>query len=223
MKICGSAIVGIGSNNIVNVQVDNDGRLDIGELKKRLSGRVLASDDKALPDEEKKAVFAVVAVIGSTEEGAVDPLDKILKVREEFEDLYGLTFVVHADAAWGGYFTSTLNPSSEELPGQDRAPSAPETPVRGDAVPTLALKPETITQLMSLRDADSITIDPHKSGYIPYPAGGLCYRDGRMRYLLTWTTPYITPGTNVSESIGIYGVEGRLVYPDACVTALIFA
>jgi len=151
MKICGSAIVGIGSNNIVNVQVDNDGRLDIGELKKRLSGHVLASDGKALPDEEKKAGFAVVAVIGSTEEGAVDPLDKILKVRKSFEDLYGLTFV-HADAAWGGYFTSTLNPSLEELPGQDRAPSAPEMAVRGDAVPTLALKPETITQLKSLRE-----------------------------------------------------------------------
>jgi glutamate/tyrosine decarboxylase-like PLP-dependent enzyme len=58
--------------------------------------------------------------------------------------------------------------------------------------------------------ADSITIDPHKTGYVPYPAGALCYRDNRMKYLVTWTTPYISRGPS-AESIGVYGVEGRLV------------
>ena len=58
-----------------------------------------------------------------------------------------------------------------------------------------------------MRYADSITVDPHKSGYILYPSGGLCYRDGRMRFLLTWTAPVLSRGS--VTSIGIYGVEGR--------------
>lgn len=50
----------------------------------------------------------------------------------------------------------------------------------------------------------------HRSGYCPYPAGGLCYRDGRMRYLVTWTSPVIfrEADANKGESIGVYGVEG---------------
>lgn len=78
----------------------------------------------------------------------------------------------------------------------------------GDAfVPLLALHPHTVKHLDSLKDCDSITVDPHKSGYVLYPAGSLCYRDQRMRYLNTWTSPVINRANE--ESIGIYGVEGR--------------
>jgi glutamate/tyrosine decarboxylase-like PLP-dependent enzyme len=31
-------------------------------------------------------------------------------------------------------------------------------------------------QLASMHRANSITLDPHKSGFCPYPAGGLLYR-----------------------------------------------
>ena len=76
-------------------------------------------------------------------------------------------------------------------------------------VPYVGLREETAVQLAHLRYADSITIDPHKAGYIPYPAGSLCYRDGRMRYLLTWSAPYLHQGSEVGESIGVFGIEGR--------------
>ncbi|MGB8029117.1 MAG: aminotransferase class I/II-fold pyridoxal phosphate-dependent enzyme [Terracidiphilus sp.] len=53
----------------------------------------------ALEDELRKGdVGAVVATLGTTAMGAVDPLDKILKLKER----YG--FRVHVDAAYGGYF-----------------------------------------------------------------------------------------------------------------------
>ena len=48
--------------------------------------------------DEEQPVYAVVAVIGTTEEGAVDPLDKVIELRDEFKEK-GLSFVVHADAA----------------------------------------------------------------------------------------------------------------------------
>lgn len=39
---------------------------------------------------------------------------------------------------------------------------------------------------------------------------GLLYRDQRMRYLVTWTSPIVyRPGE--LESIGVYGIEGRQV------------
>jgi hypothetical protein len=75
--------------------------------------------------------------------------------------------------------------------------------------PDASLCAETQDDLYALRFADSIPVDPHKAGYIPYPTGGLCYRDGRIRYLVTWTSPYLSRGS--ANSIGIYGVEGRQV------------
>ncbi|KAL0958857.1 hypothetical protein HGRIS_014175 [Hohenbuehelia grisea] len=182
-----AAIAGIGSDNAVDVPVDIHARVDIPALRKLLDARLKA----------KKAVYAVVAVMGTTEEGAVDPLGEIIKLRKEYQKL-GMSFIVHADAAWGGYFASMIPVKLRgNLPVGRRLPSY---------VPRVGLRPETQLQLRHLHEADSITVDPHKAGYIPYPAGGLCYRDGRMRYLLTWTAPYINQG--VGESIGVYGVEG---------------
>ena len=149
--------------------------------------------------EESRAIYSVVAIIGSTEQGAVDPLTEVLALRTEFEKR-GLSFVVHCDAAWGGYFASCVRSPPPKL----------EKDMKGEPeyVPTLAVSPYTCQQLLALGQADSITIDPHKSGYCPYPAGGLCYKDGRMRYLITWTSPIVFRGADVTESIGVYGVEG---------------
>jgi glutamate/tyrosine decarboxylase-like PLP-dependent enzyme len=177
--------------------------------------------DKSLEDE--RPVYAVVAIIGSTEEGAVDSLSSILALRKQFQ-ARGLSFIVHADAAWGGYFCSML--PKDYRPG-DVVNLPTEMGESDGFVPDASLRTETQEDLYAMRfagknctpsvifekvltDLDSITVDPHKAGYIPYPAGGLCYRDGRMRFLVTWTSPYLSRGS--VTSIGIYGVEGRYVY-----------
>lgn len=185
---------------MVGIDVDAEARLDLKQLEKRLQAHL----------DKKQAVYAVVAIIGSTEEGAVDPLLDIIRLRARFQTK-GLSFVVHADAAWGGYF-ATMLPKSRG-PGDIILPPPSLGEDRG-FVPDLCLRKDTQKEIWALRYADSITVDPHKAGYIPYPAGGLCYRDGRMRYLVTWTSPYITPsGSDPSiYSIGIYGVEGRCVH-----------
>ncbi|MEP6716006.1 MAG: aminotransferase class I/II-fold pyridoxal phosphate-dependent enzyme [Terriglobia bacterium] len=63
---------------------DARGRMDMAVLEKRLS---------------QGGVGCVVATLGSTGVGAVDPLPQILTLR----DRYG--FRLHVDAAYGGYFT----------------------------------------------------------------------------------------------------------------------
>ncbi|KAI3612291.1 pyridoxal-dependent decarboxylase domain protein [Moniliophthora roreri] len=182
-----AAVSGIGSLNNVNIAVDAEARLDPDALRAALEDNF----------QKKRPVYCVIAVMGTTEEGAVDPLGEIVNIRSEFEKR-GMTFHIHADAAWGGYFASMI-----------RAPPAGAPVPRGKPtgyVPHVALREDTAEELRNLAKTDSITIDPHKAGYVPYPAGGLCYRDGRMRYLLTYTAPYLNQGS--TDSIGIYGVEG---------------
>ena len=43
-------------------------------------------------------------------------------------------------------------------------------------VPDSSLPRDTQEDMFMLREADSITIDPHKAAYVAYPAGRLCYR-----------------------------------------------
>ncbi|EJD55402.1 PLP-dependent transferase [Auricularia subglabra TFB-10046 SS5] len=190
-----AGLVGIGSDNCVYIPVDNNGRIDIDKLRTLLQERLDA----------KRAVYAVVAIIGSTEEGVVDPLDGVLTLRDDFAKK-GLAFIVHADAAWGGYFASMIRDPPKGW-GKGRWDDQEDDEESRDYVPSITLRDSSARQFTALADADSITIDPHKSGYIPYPAGGLCYKDGRMRFLLTWTAPYLHDSDD-GESIGIYGIEG---------------
>ncbi|WP_395094222.1 pyridoxal phosphate-dependent decarboxylase family protein [Armatimonas sp.] len=65
------------------VPVDRFGHMDVAALEKRL---------------ERGDVGTVVATLGTTATGSVDPLPEILVLREKCE------FRLHADAAYGGYF-----------------------------------------------------------------------------------------------------------------------
>ncbi|KAK4186014.1 pyridoxal phosphate-dependent transferase [Podospora australis] len=198
----GAAIMGIGSGNAVSVGVDNNARVDMVRLEHLLNESL----------SQERPVYSVVAVIGSTEEGAVDPLREILALRQKFQ-AKGLSFIVHGDAAWGGYFATMLpratgpviNPGGGGVQAEDITNGGRDGGVDG-LVPDLSLRLETQEDLFALRYCDSITVDPHKAGYIPYPAGALTYRDGRIKNLVTWTSPYLSRGS--VTSIGIYGVEG---------------
>ncbi len=65
------------------VPVTNDGRMDVDAIEQQL---------------QQGDVGTVVATMGNTGLGAVDPLSEILALRDKYE------FRIHADAAYGGYF-----------------------------------------------------------------------------------------------------------------------
>lgn len=75
-----------------SVACDARGRMDVNELEKRV---------------ERGDVGTVVATMGTTATGSVDPLPEILVMREK----HG--FRVHADAAYGGYFVLARNLGEE--------------------------------------------------------------------------------------------------------------
>ncbi|KAK4120313.1 PLP-dependent transferase [Parathielavia appendiculata] len=153
-----SEILGIGSGNSVSVDVDENARIDVDRLKEPLAKNLA----------EERPVYFIVAVMDSTEEGAVDPLHKILALRQQFQ-AKGFSFPVHADAAWGDYFATTL-PRGDDL----LLTSAHVGSLAGrdgwdeGIVPNLPLQVDTQKDPYSLRFSDSITVDPHKAG-TPYP------------------------------------------------------
>jgi len=76
-------------------------------------------DMKALAEKiEKGDVGCVVATMGTTGTGSVDPLPEILKLRTQHP------FRVHVDAAYGGYFTLASNLTLETRTAYDSIPKA---------------------------------------------------------------------------------------------------
>lgn len=77
MNLSITAITGIGSANLINVQVDFDARMEMKDLRVKL--------DECLA--KKRAIYAVIAIIGSTEHGACDPLKDMVEIRKEVCDI----------------------------------------------------------------------------------------------------------------------------------------
>ena len=123
-----------------SVAVDSRGRMDVDALEDRLA---------------RGDVGTVVATMGTTATGSVDPLPEILVLRER----YG--FRIHADAAYGGYFTLAQNLD-------DHAKAA----------------------FARIAEVDSIVIDPHKHGLQPYGCGCILFHDSGVGRLYKHDSPY---------------------------------
>jgi glutamate/tyrosine decarboxylase-like PLP-dependent enzyme len=120
------------------------------------SDRCARMDLQALEDRLKRGgVGCVVATLGTTAVGAVDALPEILALRER----YG--FRLHADCAYGGYYTLASNL---------------DTPARA--------------AFDALRAVDSIVIDPHKHGLQPYGCGCVLFRDPAIGRFYRHESPY---------------------------------
>lgn len=210
-------LLGVGRGNVILVDVDSMFRVDVEDLRRKIT-KALA--DGMLP-------MAAVAVAGTTEEGAVDPVHRILALREEIERAEGQSFWLHIDAAWGGYLRSLFNgDGSEEL---SDFVSREMSIRRGHYEKTLSLRwgYSEITQAFeAFPQADSVTVDPHKLGYVPYPCGVAAFRNDLVRQFLTEEAPYISEASPEDAgshhhyppaAVGPYILEGSK--PGAAVAA----
>jgi tyrosine decarboxylase/aspartate 1-decarboxylase len=113
-------------------------------------------DVNVLEDVLKKGdVGTVVATIGTTASGSVDPLPDILELKKTYN------FRLHADAAYGGYFTLAENLALEARSAFDR-----------------------------MGEVDSIVIDPHKHGLQPYGCGCVLFKDPSVGKFYKHDSPY---------------------------------
>ncbi len=142
-----SRISGVLGLAFESIACDSKGRIDLAALEERLARRPHMS--------QHGGVSTVVATLGTTATGSVDPLPEILALRER----YG--FRVHADAAYGGYFTLAEN-----------------------------LAPEARRAFDRLAEVDSIVMDPHKHGLQPYGCGCVLFRDPSVGRFYRHDSPY---------------------------------
>lgn len=177
-------LLGIGRENIVLVDVDEHFRMDLRDLEAKLKH---AGERRWLP-------LAVIAIAGTTEEGAVDPIDRIAALGEHSEAERGESFWLHIDAAWGGYLRALFQPDAAA--GDVRAFVSRELEIRDGAYHKRLHLDWTddgvCASFGAFPRADSITVDPHKLGYVPYPCGVAAYRNDLVRQFVTEEIPYLS-------------------------------
>lgn len=185
-------VIGLGEQQVVHVPVDGHFRMHPEALEERLHD--LAA--------RRQPVVMAVGVLGTTEEGAVDRLHLLAEVRDRVARSHGLGFHLHADAAWGGYAAAvTWNAEGRRRHFNDlHADHAGDAPWPDEG---------TFDALCALERADSVTLDPHKLGFIPYPSGAISFRDRRVRQLVSIDAPYLFHREQEDATfIGRYILEG---------------
>lgn len=145
-----------------------------------------------------KWVLAVVPVLGTTEYGTLDPVHEVVALRDRCAR-DGHSFWIHVDAAWGGYLATLFRGAEGARLAHDEVRRGfrwfPSRPVY-DAV-------------CALPECDSVTVDPHKLGYVPFGVGALLLRDGRCRHFVAQHAPYVFDRAGAgSDEPGRYSLEG---------------
>ncbi len=193
----GADLIGIGSEGIVECPVTNTYVLDMNAMEKIIRDLVA----------NKIPIMGVVGVVGTTEEGQIDPIGDIIALREKLRK-EGIDFYVHVDAAYGGYGrTAILDEENELIPFEKIQDIYKQYKVfNGDINwPTK----DVYDAFASIRFADSATIDAHKLGYIPYTAGGIAFRVRDVRNAISYFADYVfEKGTEYPVLLGAFTVEG---------------
>jgi len=145
-------------------------------------------------------VLAVIAVLGTTEFGTIDPVHDLVALRETCARR-GQAFALHVDAAWGGYLATLFRNAD----GSTRAHALVRARFR--YFPSRRV----YHAFAALCRTDSITIDPHKLGYMPYGAGGFVGADRRMTHFVGQRPVYIYDNADVQSATGRLGQLGDYI------------
>lgn len=184
-------LLGLGTANLITVP-EQGMRLDAAALEERLETCRRA----------QRPVLMSVAVLGTTEFGTIDPVHRVVGARDAAADR-GLGHWVHVDAAWGGYLATLFRAADGSLLPRDQvAEGFAQFP-----------SSEVYEAFAALSEADSITVDPHKLGYLPYGAGAFVCRDHRAMELLAEDADYVFGASSDNyrkrfRNLGRYILEG---------------
>lgn len=148
----------------------------------------------------RQPVLMAVGVLGSTEFGTIDPLDRLADARDGMQ-ARGLGFSLHLDAAWGGYLASLFRNADGGLRTRDEVGAGfREFP-----------RPGVHRAFAAIPRMDSVTIDPHKLGYLPYGSGAFLCRDQRAIGLLAEDADYVFDGAPATDFFQRHRQLGRYI------------
>lgn len=174
-------VLGLGQRQLRTLPLDSCFRMDLDALRKSLKSC----------RERGESVLAVVGVYGSTEEAAIDEFSEIEKIRSEFRSVGHGDFWLHCDACYGGYALAMLHPETDDLGLAEFMGALVPKRLEFEGTWSQDQCGDWLRSARAVRFSDSVSIDPHKLGYVPYPAGAVLYRDGRVRELVRCDAPYI--------------------------------
>lgn len=188
-------LLGMGAAQLDHVPVDARMRMDAAALDRILSDH----HEKGLP------VLAVVGVLGTTEYGSIDPIDALVECRQRWHKR-GMSFAVHVDAAWGGYLASLFRSADGQLLTREQVGNGFRY-FPSDCVHRA---------FAGLAEVDSITIDPHKLGFLPFGCGAYVARNRRMTDFVATRADYVFDDTAMAgqaferrfRNLGRYIIEG---------------
>lgn len=173
-------ILGLGQQNIVQLPVDASYRTDIMQMKQIVFSLI----------EQGEPILAVVAVVGTTETGAIDNVAELVALRRECEIRFGASFYIHVDAAYAGYACAMFRDGSNQFIEYEELIKRYHT--EGIFPPDVIWPKQDVYQsFKALQEVDSITVDPHKVGFIPYAAGAICMKDRRIVDLISYHAAYV--------------------------------
>ena len=181
-------LTGLGSHHLRDIPVDKDLRLDVSALRDALADL----QGNGIP------VLAVVSICGTTETASVDPVDRVQEVQSDPEMP---VFWHHCDAAFGGYLTSMVErEQGYAVPWQDLP----------DEHPGRSVSARVYSALSAVGWADSVVLDPHKLGFLPYPSGAILLREYSVRDAIAFDAPYLAghPESGFGGFLGRWTLEG---------------
>ncbi len=131
---------------------------------------------------ENRPIMMVASIAGTTELGDFDRIHEVADYLDELKEKEGIDIYHHVDAAYGGYFCSL--------------------PPRDDTLASL----EFYQALNAIKRANSVTVDPHKLGYVPYSSGTFLAKHSREYYVTPFEAPYLR--FEQSQHLGKQTLEG---------------
>lgn len=134
---------------------------------------------------QDRPLLMVVSVLGTTELGMVDSINEVQDLLDDYALKKGWYIWHHVDAAYGGFLCT--------LRGEDKS-------IEG------LFSPATVSALNSVARASSVTLDPHKLGYVPYACGAILCRDRKDYFQRPFGGPYVD--FHQDQDKGPFTIEG---------------
>ncbi len=156
--------LGLGARNLVTVPTDEKNEMDLEVLEYEAR--------KALKN--GKQIAAIIATMGTTDAFGLDDLEKIVELRDRLVADFSLEYSphIHADAVIGWAWSVFNDYAIEENP-------------LGFRRRTIRALAGAVRRLRHLHLADSLGVDFHKTGFVPYISSMFLLKDRKNLDLLS--------------------------------------